>query len=380
MRPSDLQRLEALFPADDPRSASEQISDALEIGAPSAAVLAKCILDDLDLDTYGVGWWVSHVSTKRRILISDQLHLAVATIETNLIEARLHLLEALDYLERSSRQSQFSVTVGPSGGAHNLKRLPSAAAHLPHELARVHVVGFFRAIGSALDCLGSALIGVLALPLNLLRGDLNKAREKLGRLDDCSSDGAKLRDGFARFFSALVENSGPDGWLKWALDYRNMLVHRGRHWTPRMQHETGVKLWVGPATRKVAFDSILLLSKEPGRGEVDALRGARQGHVLTEDAQLTLQGLYESASGLIEKTCVRLIEIWNERRARPTLLVQPEAQWPDTNLPAAGTFKGYAPNSVDFSPKQIVVSVAMGRRLQAAALDGDLNERWRRLD
>lgn len=377
MRQADRDRLGQPFLPGDTRSPSEQLAGALDLRAPSAAALARSILDDLDTERFGVGWWVGHVPTKRRILISDQLHLAIATIETNLIEARLHLLEAVDYFEQASRQSSLTVTLGPAGGKQDLARPPSAAAFLPQELARLHIVGFFRAIGSALDCLGSGMIGVLALPANLLRGDLREAQKKLAKIDGAQSDGGKVQAEFARFFTDLVAKSGPDGWLQWALDYRNLLVHRGRHLTPWMQRETGVKLWVGHSTQKVAFDSILLLSREPGRGEVDALRGFREGHVLTEAAQATLNGLYDSASFLIESACARLIEVWKERRTRPSLLVQPDAQWPSTDLPKRGTFSGYAANSVAFNPKQMVVSLAFGKRLQAAALDGDLEGRWR---
>lgn len=380
MRQADRDRLEQPFPENDPRSGTEQLSAALDVKAPSTASLAKCVLDDLDTEKYGVGWWVGHVATKRRILISDQLQLAVATIETNLVEARLHLLEAMDYFEQSSRDSNLTVIEGPTGEAHKLKKPLNAAAHLPHELAKLHMVGFFRAVGSALDCLGTGVIGILALPANLLRGDLKEAQKKLAKVDAAKGDGAKLQADFGQFLADVEKNSGPEGWLQWALDYRNLLVHRGRHLSPWMQRKTGVKLWVANEARKVALDSILLLSREPGRGEVDALRGFKQGHVLTEDAQTTLSGLYESASTFIEKTCARLIEVWRVRRDQPGLLVQPDAQWPDTDLPDQKVFLGYAPNKVEFNPKQMVVSTSFGKRLQAAALDGDLAGRWSKFD
>lgn len=380
MRASDLEKLGTPFAPDDARSPNEQLSEALGVRVPSAHTLALCILDDLDEGSFGVGWWVGRVPTKRRILISDQLHLATATIETNLVEARLHLLEALDLFDQSSRQTQSQITVGLTGAKHDLKRQENAASHLPHELARVHMAGFFRAVGSALDCLGSSIIGVLALPTNLLRGDLNDAQRKLAKIGGTAHDGAKLQADFSRFLSELVKNSGPDGWLKWALDYRNMLVHRGRHLSPWMQRPTGIALWVGATTRKVLVDSILLLSREPGRGEVDALRGARFGYVLTEEAQTTMEGIYESISALIEKCCSRLIEVWKERRARPELLIQPDAQWPDTDLPEAGAFAGYAPQRVKFDPKEMVVSRSFAKRLRSAALDGNLELRWGNFD
>ena len=46
---------------------------------------------------------------------------------------------------------------------------------LPRKLEDMHICGFFRAIGSSLDCLGAAIIGVLALPNNLRKADIGDA-------------------------------------------------------------------------------------------------------------------------------------------------------------------------------------------------------------
>ncbi len=378
MRPSDIEELQRPFAPGDTRSPGEQLAAALRVGAPSAPTLAKCVLDDLDTDTFGVSWWRDQVPTKRRILIADQLYLVTATIETNLIEARLHLLEAIAAFEHSSRTAP-GVSVGPDGIKHEMKRPENAASQLPNEFARLHVVGFFRAIGSALDCLGSSIIGVLALPTSLLRGDLGKAQTKLAKVDGASSAGAAIQADFSKFLSALVTNSGPAGWLDWTIDYRNMLVHRGRHFSPWIQKPTGVALWVAGETRKVALDSLLLLSRDPGRGEIDAMRGFAEGHVLTEEAQITMEGIYESTQTLIEKCSRRLIEIWRERRSNPNLLVQPDAQWPDTALPKRGAFGGYAPHRVQFTPTKLVVNPSFTKRMRAAALDGDGRARWAKL-
>ena len=49
-----------------------------------------------------LGWWAPYPGTSRRILISDHLYNCVRSVETNLVEARLHLIEAMDFWERES--------------------------------------------------------------------------------------------------------------------------------------------------------------------------------------------------------------------------------------------------------------------------------------
>jgi len=70
------------------RQTTKCFGDVLQVGAE--------IFDDLDGHVFSVGWWAPAPGTSRRILISDHLYNCVHSVEPNLIEARLHLLEAMD--------------------------------------------------------------------------------------------------------------------------------------------------------------------------------------------------------------------------------------------------------------------------------------------
>jgi hypothetical protein len=94
MRADDLKRLAVPIDASDPRAPTEQFLDALELGIPSARALVQAVFADLDPNLHGTGWWANQVSSRLRVLIGDQLYVAAAAIETNLSEAKLHLLEA----------------------------------------------------------------------------------------------------------------------------------------------------------------------------------------------------------------------------------------------------------------------------------------------
>src|SRR5207245_10122775 len=53
--------------------------------------------------------------TSRRILISDHLYNCVRSVESNLIEARLHLIEAIDFWERESDFHARAVSITRDG-------------------------------------------------------------------------------------------------------------------------------------------------------------------------------------------------------------------------------------------------------------------------
>lgn len=77
----------------------------------------------------------------------------------------------------------------------------SASDDLPHRMSTWHVAGFFRAIGSALDCLGASVVGVLALPTSLLRADLGTATRALDSNKNPATDGERMQAEFAVRFA-----------------------------------------------------------------------------------------------------------------------------------------------------------------------------------
>src|SRR5262249_40569472 len=94
MRDEDLQRLAVPYPRDG-RSADDHFHEKLGVTVQASISLAQMIFDDLDVSVGGVGWWSPHPGKKRRILVADYLFQAAQSIATNLVEAKLHLLEAL---------------------------------------------------------------------------------------------------------------------------------------------------------------------------------------------------------------------------------------------------------------------------------------------
>lgn len=381
MRPDDLRQLQVTFPSNDLRGPDEQLRDALQLGIPAVRALLTAMLTDLSTEHFGIGWWRQHVPSRRRILISDQMYLSTWSIETNMKEARLHHLEALGHLDEHGRAPPLAVYRERDGRVRpEMLRLPDAASHLPGELGGLHVVGFFRALGSAFDCLGAATVAVAALPKRILRADLRDARHALRDSDAQTPGGVEQRRLHERF-EQVIAGAGPEGWLEWTLNFRNMLVHRGRHlqqWTciPTGQHERLVDGRV-----RFGVEGQLHLPRDPSRGEVDAWRDDAQHFTLDEDARETLNGVWKSAQVIIDGAAALLLELWNRRRADPALLVQPEQQWPSINVPGPVRFRGYRPEPDESGEgSQAMTAGSFAHRMQAAGLDGDRHARWAELD
>lgn len=345
------------------------------IGAdvPSAGSLAREILHDLDRTSFGVSWWTT-LATEERILISDYLYQSAHSIETNLVEAKLHYFEWLDARENGNERIADVISIDSAGEVHC--KMPSSQTpldDLPNKLEILHISGFFRAIGSSLDCLGAAIIGVLGLPTSLRRSDIGKAKNALSKVTAPATRGSQLQADFRDFFEHIRVASGAEDWLEWADQYRNMLVHRGRRITYSQIVPRDVVLFDAKGQAIPRATSTLHLAKYPDRSEVEALIKGKEV-VLNEDAGVTLSGIFESCRELGENVCKRLLEIWRERRSDLALIEQPSEQW-DTKIRSCN-FIGYAPDSGQIEADAVIANPIVHHRVLSASVDDTHRSLW----
>jgi hypothetical protein len=237
----------------------------------------------------------------------------------------------------------------------------------------LHICGFFRAIGSSLDCLGAAIIGVLGLPISLRRSDIGKAKTALSKVTKQVTRGSQLQADFRDFFEHIRVASGAEDWLEWADQYRNMFVHRGRRITYSQIIPRDVVLFDAKGQAIPRATSTLHLAKYPDRSEVEALIKGNDV-VLNEDAGVTLTGIFESCRELEEKVCERLIAIWSERRSDAALIEQPPEQW-DTKIRLCN-FIGYAPDSGRLEADAVIANPIVHHRMLSASVDDRQRSLW----
>jgi hypothetical protein len=381
MRAIDIDRLskpyeqDARLPLPDPAS-------ALGVETPSWVHLERTILEDLSTEApYGIAWWAPHPGTSRRILISDQLYACTRSVLDNMLESALHLLEFLDWSDRESDQLANAVSV--EKGKLVVKRPPprNPLEVLANQMIRLHVAGAVRALAGALDCMAGTLIGVLALPTPILKADFNVVRSLLRKISAApSTEGEHVQASFGLKFEGLIGSVGPEGWLDWAVAFRNMLVHRGRR-IELGQIMPRRPVIYGPYGRPVLrAHRVTHLPRDPERSDVEVLLAPSKTPVLTESDDQTLRGLVESTRSLVEAIGRELEEVWNWRRTHPDNLPQPKMQWPKGASTDSTGFLGYAPGSFHYSPGTFTTHPVVFQRMRAAALDDQSRLQWRTFD
>jgi hypothetical protein len=285
-------------------------------------VLERELRENLDCRRYGFAAWLDQpLDDQRRILVSDHLLDAVNDVSANLVEAKIHLssFRALSHEEASRIRWRPDL----SGGFEpRLSESPEEALKSAERSA--HLIGLLRALGSTLDCLGTAVVGLAALPLNLKRSDWAQARKGLRKADDRTRELLDL--------DALVESAGPPGWSDWTLQMRNRFVHR-----PRPMHMAYLRPIYKPSTgpRIVNY-----LPSTPADSWVESFvrAGSAPSSILPEDATTTMTHVTTSVVAVTSTLSTRLLCLWRNR-LDDDWLVQPKVQWRKPSEPPA--FDGY---------------------------------------
>jgi hypothetical protein len=380
MRATDLARLNEPYPenADPPDSAAIA---ALGMELPHLTALETDILADFaDKPPYGIGWWAPDPGTSRRILIADQLYCCAASVAGNMTEGALHWLEFLDAAERDSARFADAVQIENGRPTISAPRARSPFDQLGPEFVRIHCAGIVRALASALDCLAGVTIGVTALPTSILRADFARARSLLNRITDAANDGAKMQKQFAARLETNIVSAGPRGWLDWTIDFRNMLVYRGRRFEHGQYVQRTPVLFGPDAQRLLRARRVIHLPRDPGRSDVEVFIDTPWTLVLTEEGERTLQGLIGSTKALIESTARDLLDLWQWRRDHPASLHQPAQQWPNGRSIQSTGFNGYAPGTLKLEPEMAMTHPVGGRRFRSAALDDRSRAQWATFD
>jgi hypothetical protein len=381
MRASDITRLATAY-GGDPDAPTPGPASALEVDLPLCRQLAEMILEDLTTaPPYGIAWWAPHPGTSRRILISDQLYACTESVSANMIESALHRLEFLDSSDQLSNRFANAVTMQSGRPVIKLPRPHSPLEELSLHTMRLHYVGCVRALAGALDCMAGTIIGVLALPIRILKADFNSVRTVLKRkVSSTATDGERIQAGFAAELDRVINSAGPDSWFEWTLQFRNMLVHRGRR-IELGQYVPRTPVLLGPDGKPVLRVRVVThLPRDPGLSDVEVFLEPSNTPILTEDAEQTLEGLIESTKSLIEGTARALTNVWNWRRAHPRELRQPPEQWRQGVSMHSIGFPGYAPGSFPYSPNMLSSHPVILKRLLAAALDDSSRHQWKAFD
>lgn len=360
MRTEDIKRLKSRYSTVLAGGPDVRLAEFTDLPMSNIIELGDQILNDLSPETLGIGWWQDQLDEASRIAVSDHLLACVRAIGSNLLEAYAslleyrHVIEEFDaFLQRGVRGLRSYQMPSPRGPYDDLVAVREEA----------HVAGVVRALGSALDCLGGAIVGVAWLPVNIVRADYGRAQSALvaTRRTNPHDHRVALADSLERIF----DGAGPAGWLIWLTGLRNTIVHRGRR-------VTTISSSIEPVAHgRPRLVNTRLLPASPGLTEVEAwtAEGGFVGSVLAEPAEVTLEQSIRSTAQAVNSGCGALLQLWQERRTNPALGPQPASQY---SLPAEGAlarFAGFAPTrDLTSNPRGFGAADESLRRLRAAGL------------
>jgi Type ISP C-terminal specificity domain len=216
------------------------------------------------------------------------------------------------YLNRTSRET------------NALPRPETLGDELLHHWWSLHVAGYARAGVATLDCIGAAIVGVLALEEDLLKTMLSRAVTRLDAIPRPATPLARLQLQFRRAFRR-IDRKGPSGWRNWLEKTRHALAHRGRRIMPsHSQRATFVGANGSPIT---TLQLTPFLFAEPWKSELEVFRSRTYRPALHEDARVTMRGVLEALHTFSEDVAFELLRAWNARRAQPAAFPQPARQW-----------------------------------------------------
>lgn len=384
MRAADLARLSEAYPDGPDRSISGP-TRALGVETPLWDALGERIFADFVIEPpYGVGWWAPHPGTSRRIFISDQLDACTTSVATNMVEAAVHWLELLDAIDREDTFQADVIQIINGKPQMVARPRTTPLESLGPDIARLHQVGVARALSGALDCAAGTIIGVVALPMNILKADFLAVMRYFDRCPAPTTEGETYQLEFGRRLTRSIRQAGPVGWLDWLLHFRNMLVHRGRRIEIGQFARRMPILHDALGRQIIRADVITQLPQEPDRSDVDVHLEPHVPPVLTEDVRQTLGGAMGSVRTFIEALAEQLGAAWDWRKAHGEALQQPRAQWPRIGDEARANrpqpFGGYAPGTHAYEPDQLMSHPRTRRKLAAAALFDHQRHQWQGFD
>lgn len=318
-----------------PQQRDRALDEHLGTVVPSLRSLEDLLYDDYSPDTWGFRRFASLADEEQRAIASDLVLSAVTGVHVN--------LRALALCDIDLRQ-----LLGPHGP---LMPGPDTTVEDLIDSERTHraVTDFSRAFGSTLDCLAATVVGVLGLPASLQRasGAALLALPELGKTSP--ADQREARDAVELVLRTHFD-APPSGWVAWALELRDAVVHRG-HLTqvllPRPAPR-GPQLLIRSTTAPqylVRFEPHL--RAQPWLPDMMSMTSPGNPNDLiwlAEPAQDTTAELKRRVVELVEAIMGKLVETAGHEAAGWTF---PDQQWALSRVSdrrrtmTAGTFRGF---------------------------------------
>lgn len=349
-----------------------EFAEPLGVHLSNTQKLYSLLFASLDEENYGIGWWQCYTDLdfKRRILISDQLIQSLQAIQVNCIEARLSASSFFDGWDKQNQMIKNGIKIINGKPIFQYPERVSRLDDLPSYMTDLHLKGFLSSVCSAVDCLAAVCVGVMGLRTSLIKVGYPSLLNHLRDRTDFAYANSKQQELLERL-QALENDAGPEKWLNWLFDFRNMSVHRGRRISFSQIFPHPSSTYKKPLARAVP-----MLVTNPAVSEIESLKDGSH-EMLSESAEDSINASLKSCILFIESVVEYLTIVWNERIENPDLISQPKDQWKTIRNGDFNSFRGYNPNSISTAISQVTMHPSNIKRMRSAALDSKDINKWR---
>lgn len=272
----------------------------------------------------GVAWWLG-LDVGRNILIGDYLIGLTESADVNLTQAAMHLAEAV----RIEAAHDMNTLRNMRAAAARGRRFGPWSEDYDNQAVILagHEAGFFRAVGSVLDNLAGIVVGTVGIPTDIVRASWTRVAAGASprtRTKKQSNDWAALppehQEHIAAFAGELADRSaaGRPDWIQWALDVRNMLVHRASRLAVQVQDAQSSTGFAHPRP------------KHPAQTHAESLArmSSLADHLVGRDTETIFDSVFTDLTNLGTFVASACVEHWDARRQNERLHHQPRSQWP----------------------------------------------------
>jgi hypothetical protein len=314
--------------------------------------LTDTLESDLDPEAWGYAQLADLKDVEQRAIVSDQLIAGVTGVRANLMELAVSLADYHQLTARGlriPRQDHWT---------------EDYEHHLRVEMAQVST---FRALGSVLDCMAAVVIVILRVPRAPTYADFRDI-ERMRKLSEAQPNGS-ARDALTG--AANVFDERMTAGLRWALEMRNAVIHRGRQIGFLLPRPDAGKLAIATtdptSLSRERAQADRYLHQRPWLPEMDHLADTKAGiggQWLHEPAQITMQALRDDLVDLVDALSEALQKAWTGAGAAGELPA-PSRRWVIRDPPEI-VFTGYAPIPAYAPLSWIHVNPATAVRIEIA--------------
>lgn len=361
----------------------------MAIAIQQATRLRDSVFATLDLEKGGIGFITDQIGWKHSSLLGEYLLSSIDGVSESLNTAARAADEyrknevaentawgmALKELGEHIPESEKIGLAKQSLGEYSIAR---------DERMRIYSDHVLISLGQALDRLAAVVVIVAGLGVEVLRtdwGDLEQTAKKSRtsgspeglRSTIFSDPGSEGRHRQVELLDITTKwpDHGPTDWLPWLRDARNEAVHRA----PKRSWKMMVKKPATPGDRAVE-----VYWAQPGWAETETVfRGIHKSYrevFLMNRPHDVMRGLIKSVAQLVAEMLDEAADLWNDRRANHSLIVQNPKAWPKFESSTTLAFPGYG-DKIDLAGDTALLHPDTVTRMRAARLYEDKLREWK---